>query len=109
MTTLHVPNSQQCVPVRVESFFQMYTLRAGNAISWRSRKPMVLRLLACSGQAWITLARKPRGAESEAEDLFLVAGQQLQVAPGEHLVMEAAAAQAVRYQWAGADELSCKR
>ncbi|QNP49914.1 DUF2917 domain-containing protein [Diaphorobacter aerolatus] len=76
----------------------MNTLRAGQAVSLRGRRPMQLRLLDGSGSAWVTRT----GSSSTAfppEDLILVAGQTLHLGPREHWVMEPAAAHAVRYQW----------
>ncbi|QIL81713.1 DUF2917 domain-containing protein [Diaphorobacter sp. HDW4A] len=104
MTTIHVLNAQQFThqpsppsqTVERVDFFRMNTLRVGNAVSLRSREPMRLRLLACSGQAWVT---QTVSDNAQAEDLFLFAGQLLDVAPGQHLVLEPAGEQAVRYQW----------
>ncbi|MBF5003952.1 DUF2917 domain-containing protein [Diaphorobacter caeni] len=104
MTTAHVPVTQQwslsrsqpSVPSERVEFFETNILRSGLAASLRSREPMRLRLLASSGHAWITLTAV--GAE-RSEDLFLFAGQMLDVAPGRHLVLEPVAGQAVRFAW----------
>ena len=101
MTATHVLDSQQSSSLQPSrsaervSFFLMNTLRVGNAVSLHSREAMRLSLLASSGNAWIT---QTSGA-AQAEDLFLGAGQTLDVAPSQHVVLEPAAQQAVRYQW----------
>lgn len=103
MTAIHVPDSQQSSSVAPLRFFDLHTLRAGNAVSLRSRRPMRLQLLACSGSAWITLGDAPRREAAPADqDLVLAAGQVLEVRAGRHVVLEPLAGQAVRYRWSAA-------
>ncbi len=99
MPTVYVPDSQQSRSMQRLGFFDLNTLRAGHAVSLRSRSAMLLTLVASSGPAWVTFTQPPSPDLLEAEDLLLVAGQALRVQPGQHLVMEPLGEQAVRYQW----------
>ena len=106
MTAISVPDSQQCCSAVRVGFFDMYTLRAGNAISLQCRrKRMELRLLDSSGQAWITQSPLDlRHGREESEDVILSAGQSLRIERGSRLVMEPVGGQPVRYEWVRADD-----
>ncbi len=107
MTAISVPDSQQCRSAARVGFFDMHTLRAGNAISLQCRrKRMELRLLDSSGQAWITQSPpdSSRNGQNESEDVILSAGQSLRIERGSRLVMEPVGGQPVRYQWVRADD-----
>ncbi|MDR2333523.1 MAG: DUF2917 domain-containing protein [Burkholderiaceae bacterium] len=105
MIAIHVPDSQQSTGITARhGFFDLNTLRAGHAVSLKSRKSMQLRLLSCSGNAWVTCAPAGGGGDAAgAQDLILAAGESLTVRPGQHLVMEPFAEQSVRYQWSATE------
>lgn len=103
MTAIYVPKSQQSTKAAQCSFFEMNTLRASNAVSLRAHRPMQLRILADSGEAWVTLPDGPYGTLEDSGDVLLAAGQILDVLPGKHVVMEPVTGLAVRYQWKSPD------
>lgn len=106
MNLQSVCDSQQYAGVPRENLFAMpMMLRPGHVVSLRSRRPMQLKVLAPGGIAWVT--RTTRGVA--ADDLVLAAGQSLDVGAGEHLVMEAATGQPVRYQWEHGPAYAMKR
>jgi hypothetical protein len=64
-----------------------WPLEAGRVVRLRPREDTVLR--AGHGQLWITFERAPEGALNDSGDLILAAGQRLQVAAGEMVVISA--------------------
>ena len=72
------------------------TLLAGQAASLSPRAPVALRV--AEGQAWVTLDAGPYGTGAEAGDVFLHAGQTLQIAAGQHAVVEPVGRQRLQYR-----------
>ncbi|MBS0392767.1 MAG: DUF2917 domain-containing protein [Proteobacteria bacterium] len=95
MTASHALNSQQ------SSDQDRCRLGAGVARSLMPKTAMQLRVL--SGRAWVTLNDGPHGWREESGDLLLLAGQSLNVAPGQHAVIEPLGHEALDYQWCRQD------
>lgn len=72
------------------------TVPAGQATSLNPRSPIALRV--AEGQAWVTLDAGPYGTGAEAGDVFLHAGQTLQIAAGQHAVVEPVGRQRLQYR-----------
>lgn len=71
------------------------TVAPGAALSLAPKSAMTLRI--AEGQAWVTLGD---GADDRSSDVFLCAGQTLQVAAGQPVVVEAIGGRTVQYRWA---------
>ena len=91
---LKAPASRVAARVAAQDHF---TLAHGAAHSEHTRTAMTLRIV--SGQAWATLAAGPYGMREASGDVFLVPGQSLRVAAGQHLVLEALGPSGLQYQW----------
>lgn len=74
-----------------------WNLAAGQVLSLRPRKAGVLRIR--EGRAWVTLDERPSGHGPDAGDYFLLAGEQLAVQPGRHLVLESLDEGALSFEW----------
>ncbi len=74
-----------------------WNLAAGQVLSLRPRGAGVLRIRA--GRAWVTLDERPGGHGPDAGDYFLLAGDQLAVAPGRHLVLESLDQDVLGFEW----------
>jgi hypothetical protein len=71
------------------------TVAPGVALSLAHQSAMTLRVT--EGQAWVTLGHGP---DDRSSDVFLCGGQTLQVAAGQHVVVEAIGGRAVQFRWA---------
>lgn len=80
-----------------------WKLAHGKALSLRPRTRSVLQI--AQGQVWLTLSGSLADRPGVAADHVLRAGQQLTVAPGQHVVMEpwdpSGQAGAVAFRWDG--------
>lgn len=74
------------------------TLLPGQAASLTPRTALALRV--AEGHAWVTLDAGPYGTGAEAGDVFLHAGQTLQIAAGQHAVVEPIGSQRLQYRCA---------
>ena len=78
-----------------------WKLATGQALSLRPNRHGVLQI--AQGQAWVTLRGALADLPGAAVDHVLQPGQQLLVAPGQHVVMEAwnpqGSAEAVAFRW----------
>ncbi len=74
-----------------------WKLAPGRALSLRPREAGVLRIR--QGRAWATLDERPRGHGPDAGDYFLLAGEQLAVQPGRHLVIESLDHGILGFEW----------
>ncbi|MFI8618710.1 DUF2917 domain-containing protein [Acidovorax sp. NPDC077693] len=72
------------------------TVLPGNAVSLTPRAALALRV--AEGHAWVTLDAGPYGTGAEAGDVFLHAGQTLQIAAGQHAVVEPLGTQRLQYR-----------
>jgi hypothetical protein len=68
------------------------TVAAGAAVSLAPRAAMTLRI--AEGQAWVTQG---------TGDVFLCAGQSVEVAPGQLVVIEPLGGRRLQYRWTRAD------
>lgn len=80
--------------------------RAAQTVSLLPRAPMLLQV--AEGQAWVTLSEGPHplahGADDATDtahsgDTFLCAGQMLQVAAGQQVVVEAVGGHRLQFRW----------
>lgn len=93
MTTAHIFQFQSTAAGQRAS-----TLLPGHAVSLSPRTPMALRVV--EGHAWVTLDAGPYGTGAEAGDVFLHPGQTLQIAAGQHAVVEPLNTQRLQYRFA---------
>ena len=63
-----------------------WKLKPGRALSLRPRRPGVLRI--ARGRVWATFDGPHHGAANQLGDQFLQAGEQMEVKPGQRLVVE---------------------
>lgn len=89
--TFHFPSAAGAAAARGP-----VTLLAGQAASLSPRAPVALRV--AEGQAWVTLDAGPYGTGAEAGDVFLHAGQTLQIAAGQHAVVEPVGRERLQYR-----------
>lgn len=103
MTPRNVLESQQSVHASLagRSAAGCWKLATGTALSLRPRTHGVLQI--AQGQVWLTLSGSLADLPGAAADHMLQAGQQLAIAPGHHVVMEAwnplGRADAVAFRW----------
>lgn len=71
----------------------LHTVSPGRAFTLTAKRPMSLRV--ADGQAWVTLGN----GELTDGDLVLGAGQTLQLAAGQQVVMESLSARPVQVRW----------
>jgi hypothetical protein len=106
MSPRNVLESQQSVHASLagRSAAGCWKLATGQALSLHPRTHGVLQIV--QGQVWLTLSGSLADLPGAAADHVLRAGEQLAVAPGQHVVMEAwnpgAGAEAVAFRWDGA-------
>ena len=99
----NVLESQQFEPASVASRTAAgcWKLATGRALSLRPRTHGVLQI--AQGQVWLTVSGSLADRPGVPEDHVLRAGEQLVIAPGQHVVMEAwdssGAAEAVAFRW----------
>lgn len=74
-----------------------WKLAAERVLSLRPRTAGVLRIR--QGRAWATLDERPHGYGPDAGDYFLLAGEQLAVSPGRHLVIESLDGGTLGFEW----------
>jgi hypothetical protein len=97
--------SQQSVQARLagRAAAGCWKLATGKALSLRPHTHGVLQI--AQGQAWLTLSGSLADLPGAAADHVLQAGEQLAIAPGQHVVMEAwnpaGRADAVAFRWDG--------
>lgn len=78
------------------------TVAAGAAVSLAPQSAMTLRI--AEGQAWVTLGQ----GVGDSTDVFLCAGQSLQVAAGQSVVMEPLGGRRLQYRWTRGDAASAR-
>jgi len=95
MNNAHTFNFQSTASA-AQSSHGASTLLPGQAASLTPRAPLALRV--AEGHAWVTLDAGPYGTGAEAGDVFLHAGQTLQIAAGQHAVVEPIGTQRLQYR-----------
>lgn len=78
------------------------TVAAGVAVSLAPRAAMTLRI--AEGQAWVTLGK----GLGDSSDVFLCAGQSLQVAAGQSVVVEPLNGRRLQYRWVRGEAASAR-
>jgi len=105
MSLIDILESQQFVQARQAGrpAAGCWKLATGHALSLRPRSHGVLQIV--QGQVWLTLIGSLADWPGSAADHVLKAGEQLVIAPGQHVVMEtwspSGHADAVAFHWDG--------
>lgn len=102
MTTLHTLHLLASSRATAAAADRTGTVAAGAAATLVPRSAMTLRI--AEGQAWVTLGKGP----GDSSDLFLCAGQSVQVAAGQSVVVEPLGGRRLQYRWTRRDAASAR-